>query len=251
MTPLPLPAPRSVSYSEVDSLKITIILTVHGWTRLEVDALARLRQVCSMSSSLGYLLVQNRLLSFGDTLSADPAALLVHDPSFGAACAAGARRVLAGSDWLIFTQADVDYGYHEVIETIRLGATHNAAAGVSGGEVRSWPPVIEEFGRNAGRTGPRRAVDFLAGYWVAVSRDHYLQADGWSEDYALYWEDVDFGMRLRVAGVACVIDKWIEVNHARNSTINREHGCSSRSLLQRQSQSRFEATWAKTIRSLG
>ncbi len=65
-------------------------------------------------------------------------------------------------------------------------------------EVRSDRPVI---------------VEWVVAACVAISRDAFEAVGGFDERYFLYFEDVDFGVRMRRAGYAVVYDPTIRVQH--------------------------------------
>jgi len=65
-------------------------------------------------------------------------------------------------------------------------------------EVRSDRPVI---------------VDWVVAACLAIRRDAFEAVGGFDERYFLYFEDVDFGVRMRHRGYAVVYDPTIRVRH--------------------------------------
>jgi N-acetylglucosaminyl-diphospho-decaprenol L-rhamnosyltransferase len=65
-------------------------------------------------------------------------------------------------------------------------------------EVRSARPVI---------------VDWVVAACLAIRRDAFEAVGGFDERYFLYFEDVDFGVRMRRAGYGVVYDPTLRVRH--------------------------------------
>jgi N-acetylglucosaminyl-diphospho-decaprenol L-rhamnosyltransferase len=57
------------------------------------------------------------------------------------------------------------------------------------------------------------AVDWVVAACLAIRREAFDAVGGFDERYFLYFEDVDFGVRLRQAGYAIVYDPTIRVLH--------------------------------------
>ncbi len=55
--------------------------------------------------------------------------------------------------------------------------------------------------------------DWIAGMFVVVAAEHYQQLGGLSERYHMYYEDVDFCVRARLAGLRVVVVKGARVIH--------------------------------------
>lgn len=60
--------------------------------------------------------------------------------------------------------------------------------------------------------------NWLSGACMAVSKDVFEAVGGMSEDYFLYWEDVDFSRRVAAAGFRLVVRDDLEVVHDEGST---------------------------------
>ena len=63
------------------------------------------------------------------------------------------------------------------------------------------------------RTDRPVIVDWVVAACVAIRRDAFEAVGGFDERYFLYFEDVDFGVRMRRAGYAVVYDPTIRVRH--------------------------------------
>lgn len=63
-----------------------------------------------------------------------------------------------------------------------------------------------------------RHEDWLTGACLAVSRELWEATGGMAEDYFLYWEDVDFSLRVRQAGGRLVNDTKAVARHVEGGT---------------------------------
>lgn len=73
---------------------------------------------------------------------------------------------------------------------------------------RFWKQVPDEV-----RSDRPVLVDWVVAACVAIRRDAFDAVGGFDERYFLYFEDVDFGVRMRRAGYAVVYDPTIRVMH--------------------------------------
>ena len=55
--------------------------------------------------------------------------------------------------------------------------------------------------------------DWVAGMFVMVARETYQRLGGFNDEYFLYFEDVEFGARARLAGCHIVVSKHARVIH--------------------------------------
>lgn len=62
---------------------------------------------------------------------------------------------------------------------------------------------------NAGLVRP----DWIAGTFILLKSDAYRKINGFDEKYRLYFEDVDFCARARLAGLKIVVDTKVRVRH--------------------------------------
>lgn len=72
----------------------------------------------------------------------------------------------------------------------------------STGEIWSRGGVLDRLGRahHVTTTNDARTLSWLDGACLLVSERTFSLAKGFDEDYFLYWEDVDFGMRVSSTG---------------------------------------------------
>jgi len=133
---------------------------------------------------------------------------------FGAACNAGARA--AEHDLLLFLNPDavVEPGFRDAIELPLVehrgwDAWQPLLTSAGGSLVNSWGGVVHFTGiawaGGAGRAsaeapvGPTE-VSFASGACLAVRREAWEGLAGFSEEYFLYHEDTDLGLRLWLGG---------------------------------------------------
>jgi GT2 family glycosyltransferase len=161
--------------------------------------------------------------SSDDTLAAvrrlAPAAVVVQSPGnvgFAAGVNAGARA--ARGELLVILNPDAvpNAGFVDAIRSpagdwaawmglVRAGEGVNSSGGVVHFTGIAW----------AGQAAPAgaREVAFLSGACLAIPRATFLAADGFSEPYFMYQEDVDLSLRLRLAGERLGIEPAAVVDH--------------------------------------
>lgn len=64
-----------------------------------------------------------------------------------------------------------------------------------------------------------RPVAWVAGSALLVSREAFLRVGGFDPGYFLYFEDIDFCLRLRHAGGRCVFDPTLQILHHRGRSM--------------------------------
>ena len=69
-----------------------------------------------------------------------------------------------------------------------------------------------------GSTVSRRAVPWLSGACLLVSRELWGRVGGFDEDYFLYWEDVDLSVRVSRAGGRLVVERTATAVHDEGGT---------------------------------
>ncbi len=146
-----------------------------------------------------------------------PGAALIEtgaNSGFGAACNRGAEA--AGGELLLFLNPDnaVAPGFRDAIELpLReqrgWGAWQGLVTDAGGERLNSRGGVVHFTGiawaggagepRAAAPAGPEE-VAFPSGACLAIPRERWQRAGGFSEPYFLYHEDTDLGLRLRLAG---------------------------------------------------
>ena len=159
-----------------------------------------------------------------------PDATLVEMPSnegIMAACNAAASR--SSGDLLLKLDADtiVAAGFCDAIRrpavedrgwaawmglvTMDEGRLINTSGGVVHFSGISWAGQVDE---PVGRApeGPRE-VDFVSGACMAVTRSAWEEHPGFPPEYFLYFEDVDYSLRLRLSGARIGVEPAARVDH--------------------------------------
>lgn len=67
-----------------------------------------------------------------------------------------------------------------------------------------------------------QAVDWAAGMFMLFRTDAFRDVGGFDEDFFLYYEDVDIGVRLWKAGLGVVVHPGVTVVHAAQRASHRE-----------------------------
>lgn len=80
---------------------------------------------------------------------------------------------------------------------------------LSGGLIRTRPP--QRFA----------AVDFVSGSLIGFSKEVFQKIGFWSEDYFMYYEDVDYCLRACKAGFQVGIDSGVLYEHYEQSQLNK------------------------------
>jgi GT2 family glycosyltransferase len=95
--------------------------------------------------------------------------------------------------------------------TAEDGRIVNTSGGVVHFTGMAW---AGEHGRPAAEVAPEpREVGFVSGACLAVPRERWLEAGGFSEHYFMYCEDVDLSLRLRLAGGRIGVEPRARVDH--------------------------------------
>jgi len=243
-----------------EAFGVCVVVAVTGWGDMERRAVERALDAASkLGRGSHVVLVQNDPAVHGETRAWSPGKLrsllrrrYSGNLGYSAACNLGHSGARKGTEWFLYTQADVVWSDRALRRAMALaldaqGDGVSPLVGVSGGFV-SWRVSewhVTEWGRNIGhRTSEPRALDFLAGYWVLAAREA-IPDGGWDEGFFLYWEDVDFGLRAWVEREArSVALPALAVDHARGSTIRRRAFAGSvREEIRASSSSRFGSRW--------
>lgn len=94
----------------------------------------------------------------------------------------------------------------EVQDSFRsLPTPGRIAARVFGRELPDEPLAVDERGL--------AFPDWIAGMFLLLRSDTYRELNGLDERYFLYFEDVDIGVRCRLAGYELVVDTGVTVGH--------------------------------------
>ncbi|MEL6545945.1 MAG: glycosyltransferase family 2 protein [Myxococcota bacterium] len=186
-----------------------------------------------------------------------------HNPGFGAAVNLAASHATGDAFLLLNPDAAIRPG--QVGEMKSRLVAKPAAYGFrqvdERGEFQLAYGGAPSFGSELGRWAAQKAVDYRFGPgrawvdsvtrhpkdvpWVAascllVSREAFEDVGGFDEDFFLYFEDIDFCLRLGERGHSVVYDPTLTVLHRRGQSAARSEGPSRRAY--RRSQIRF---WRK------
>ena len=172
----------------------------------------------------------------------------VPNAGFGSACNAGLS--ICDRKWVLFTQSDVTFDAQSVRAAITLSkcAAENgksAVVGPSGGVVEHFLTAsVREVGRNIGEINPSpQLVEWIAGYWMLCDAEAARDCSGFDVGYFLYYEDVDFSLRLAKSGHRPVVASGLNVQHARNHVTTMELPMPVRECIRNESAVRFMLTW--------
>ncbi len=80
------------------------------------------------------------------------------------------------------------------------------------------------YGQRAGAVEAPRPVFSACGAAALYHRETFLQAGGFDEDYFAYFEDVDLGFRLRLAGTQCLYVPGAVVRHVGSASTGKRSG---------------------------
>ena len=137
---------------------------------------------------------------------------------------------LAGGEYFCVLNPDICFIepiLERLIGRIRGGEAGIAAPlvidahGVMQDSFRSLPTPAELFRRRVMRQTPAAQLpggdpfspDWIAGFFLLMSRSLYARLGGMDERYRLYMEDVDFCTRARLSGAKLLIDPGIHLQH--------------------------------------
>lgn len=152
--------------------------------------------VASLPDSIQYVLISNPDVRLGPDSIARLAAALDAQPDAGAV---GPK--ILNEDGTVYPSA-------RHIPSLRTGLGHALF-------VRVWPanPWTRAY-RQEGEAGESpRSVGWLSGACLMVRRNAYDEIGGFDEEYFMYFEDVDLGYRLGMAGWKNVYHPGAEVVH--------------------------------------
>ena len=162
--------------------------------------------------------------------------VVAHHENLGFAEANNRAAAEARGHWLVLLNNDArpEPGFLE--ELVETAERHGAVA--AGGTLLDGPGEQVEFG-GAGLSwlglGFQRSswqpdfaplsdgapMPFACGGAMAVRRDAFLAAGGFDADYFAYYEDVDLGWRLNLAGHRIVYAPGARVRHRKHATSSR------------------------------
>lgn len=164
-----------------------------------------------------------------------------HNPGYGGAINAAAAALPPDVRWIVISNPDVEFSpgaIDRMLQALRArddigavgprvlrpdGSTYPSARSVPSlghgvghalfGQV--WPANPWSTAYQSGAVDPnvRRSAGWLSGSCLAVRRDAFDRIGGFDEGFFMYFEDVDLGYRLGVAGFANVYEPTAVVTH--------------------------------------
>jgi N-acetylglucosaminyl-diphospho-decaprenol L-rhamnosyltransferase len=158
-----------------------------------------------------------------------------HNGGFAVGVNAGART--ARGDRFAVLNPDVDFVTTHVMDRLERHLEHPAVGvaapalelpdGEVQGSAREVPSPFDLCRRRFWKKSPDEVridkpvtVDWVVAACLAIRREAFDAVGGFDERYFLYFEDVDFGVRLRQAGYAIVYDPTIRVLHGHAADSN-------------------------------
>lgn len=162
--------------------------------------------------------------SEGTSLPSGPHATVLHLPQntgYGAGNNAGIRAALRnGARYLVLLNPDVliDTGWLEALcasadgpNVGLVGAVLQEPEGpVYGGGTVSWATLRTTLARSAGAA---RTLEYVHGACCGITKECFESIGPLAEEYFLYWEDVEYGLRARRAGFRCVVAQTPKLQH--------------------------------------
>jgi GT2 family glycosyltransferase len=145
---------------------------------------------------------------------------------FAAACNKLAR--LSENDRLIFLNPDT-----EMTSFVRTAHVGETVIGPIVFNYLSKPEITSGYRRNIreeirlrwGRREPKVLSDqpllYISGVAISINQKMFLDVGGFSEQYFMYYEDIDLGLRLKEIGVSPVIDPNWQIRHVGGSSAKK------------------------------
>jgi GT2 family glycosyltransferase/glycosyltransferase involved in cell wall biosynthesis len=210
--------------------RVSVIVAL--WNRAELT-LAALRSVCAQREvSLDVVLVDNASTDrTSELLDRIPGATILRNAeNLGFTLAANQGARAARGELLLFLNSDAMLHPGAVLNLVRA-YERSADVGAVGGRL-IWPNgrlqeagcvvwrdgACEAFGRNGdpgdAAYGFERDVDFCSGAMLLTARQRFLEMGGFDERYKpAYYEDVDYCVRLQVAGSRVIYTPFAAATH--------------------------------------
>lgn len=214
-----------------------IVLNWNGW-RDTLECLASLK-------NLNY---PNYRIIVVDNASTDDSVTRVHDAhaglllivndrnlGFGGGCNVGIRRALQeGADyvWLLNNDTKVDpHALTALVEKAECDPKIGAAGSVlyymdEPGRVQAWGGGYVNFWLGVSRhryaPAPENRLHYLTGASLLLRREALEQVGLFDEKFFMYWEDADFGFRLRRAGWKLAVASGARVWHKESASLGKK-----------------------------
>lgn len=210
--------------------------------------------------------------------------LSLDNRGYGAAINAAERTLPPSIEWLLISNPDVVVEPH-AIDILRKAAAADSQIGAVGPRIvnpdgsvypsarsvpslrtgvghavfsRIWPrnPWTRAYRRDDDSTNPRRRdAGWLSGACLLVRRSAFQGIEGFDEEYFMYFEDVDFGLRVGRAGYRNVYEPDAVVLHTGahstgdSAEMVRVHHRSAARFLDRKYQARILWPLRVTLRA--
>jgi GT2 family glycosyltransferase len=172
-----------------------------------------------------------------------PAVIVVENDrniGFSAGNNAGIRVAVAeGADWVVLLNNDA-VPAPDLFDELRAAARRHPDAGILAGKLLFPDGTVQWAGQRVGlltgysgrprgyrrddRRYPEGPVDRAVGALMAVSRQSIEVAGLLDEDLFAYVEDVDWSLRIRAAGFACVFVPTALASHSLTSSTGGDRG---------------------------
>lgn len=245
----------------LSEVEIGVVSVHHGWREMDwksVEGMLEELGARSWRVPPKIALLQNRW-DGGEMLDWRPPYLgewlsrgWTENRGFAAGCNAGVELLKDRRghlpEWLLFTQADVEWEVSALLRAIQVsrgcgmvcGGDRPAVVGVSGGYL--WGAEIREVGSQVNSRERRPIpVDFVTGFWVVMPSRVWREVKGWSEEYFLYYEDPDICLKAAARGYRSLVVPHLPVVHHRSHTVNRY--LTNKLEIQAQSRALFLERW--------
>lgn len=192
---------------------------------------------------------KKQLSEFADQNPSLKVILSENNGGFGSGCNIGAKN--AQGKFLLFLNPDIIFNSNviaDLYETYSRLESPGALSGVLVNETgdpiytyNDFPGLNWEF-KEAFGFGIDKAidqqlkkaqlekpfkVDWVLGACIFISKENFLKAGGFDEDFFLYYEDTDLQQRLRKLGLSSYVDPKIKLFHHTKSSVENDSGQST------------------------
>lgn len=106
-----------------------------------------------------------------------------------------------------------------------LNYYHKETIWYAGGSINRWTGKARHFGegrRDVAKYNTQKRVSFASGCCIILPVDIIEKIGYLKKDFFLYWEDVEYSMRMNNNSIAIVYNPQLVIYHKINSTIGRE-----------------------------
>ena len=227
----------------------TVAVVIVNWNSWAL--LARCLQALAAQTFQGFsvTIIDNASQSEppADLLAAYPTARLVRHPSnigFAAANNLAVNQYTGHSPWVALLNPDAFAQPDWLAQLMQAAQTHPYGAVFASRQLNATDPTLIDgdgdcyhVSGRAWRSGygqpvtshrpaglPVRPVFSPCGAAALYRRSAYVEAGGLDEDFFCYFEDVDLGFRLQLAGYPCLLVPTAVVHHVGSASTGGQHG---------------------------